>query len=134
MEFSVVEDGCSIANSHPLQKYPALLSSDSYVTALIIRQCHERIFHNKTRETLDEFRSGYWITKARQTIRRIIYRCVWCHSFEGQPFPTPVMAHLPEFKFDSEVPAFQTKKTLAELESSQYHRKDPKLVPNVNRF
>ena len=36
------------------KKFPALLPSDSHVTALIIQQCHERVFHNKTRGTLYE--------------------------------------------------------------------------------
>ena len=91
-----------------LQKYPAFLPLGSYVTALIIRQCHECVFHNKTRETFNEFRSHYWITKIRQTIGRIIRKCAWCRTFEGQPFATPVIAPLPEFRLDSEVSAFQT--------------------------
>ena len=47
------------------QKFPALLPSDPYVTELIIQQCHERVFHNKTRETLTELHSLYWIPRAR---------------------------------------------------------------------
>ena len=31
-----------------------------------------------------------------------------CHRFEEQPYVTPVMAPLPKFRLDSEVPAFQT--------------------------
>ena len=90
------------------QKFPAPLPSDSYVTELIIQQCHERVFHNKTRETLNELRPRYWIPRARQKVLKIIYKCVTCHSFEGQPYVTPVMAPLPEFQLNSEVPAFQT--------------------------
>ena len=90
------------------QKFPALLPSDSYVTELIIQQCHERVFHNKTRETLNELWSHYWVPRARQKVRKIIYKCVICGRFEGQPYVTPVMAPLPEFRLDSEVPAFQT--------------------------
>ena len=90
------------------QKFPALLPSDSYVTELIIQQCHECVFHNKTRETLNELRSHYWVPRARQKVRKIIYKCVTCRRFEGQLYVTPVMAPLPEFRLDSEVPAFQT--------------------------
>ena len=90
------------------QKFPALSPSDSYVTELIIQQCHERVFHNKTRETLNELRSGYWVPRARQKVQKIIYKCVTCHRFEGQLYVTPVMAPLSKFRLDSEVPAFQT--------------------------
>ena len=50
------------------QKFPALLPSDSYVTELIIQQCHERVFRNKTRETLNELRPHYWVPRARQKV------------------------------------------------------------------
>ena len=50
------------------QKFPALLPSDSYVTKLIIQQCHERVFHNKTRETLNELQSHYWVPRAKQKV------------------------------------------------------------------
>ena len=90
------------------QTFPALLPSDSYVTELIIQQCHERVFHNKTRETLNELWSRYWITRARQKVQIISYKCVMCHTFEGEPYVTPVMVPLPRFRLDSEVPAFQT--------------------------
>ena len=90
------------------QKFPALSLSDSYVMELIIQQWHECVFHNKARETLNELRSHYWVPKARQKVRKIIYKCVTCRRFEGQPYVTPVMAPLPEFRLDSEVPAFQT--------------------------
>ena len=90
------------------QKFPALLPSESYVTELIIQQCHERVFHNTTRETLNVLWSRYWIPRARQKVREIICKCVTCHRFEGQPYVTPAMAPLPEFPLDSEVPTFQT--------------------------
>ena len=46
------------------KKFPTLFPSDSYVTELIIQQCYERVFHIKTRETLYELRSRYWIPRA----------------------------------------------------------------------
>ena len=89
------------------QKFPALLPSDSYVTELIIQQCHECVFHNKTKETLNELQSHYWIPRDWQNVQTIIYKCATCHRFEGHPYVTPVMAALAEFRLDSEVPAFQ---------------------------
>ena len=89
------------------QKFPALLPSDSYVTELIIQQCHEHVFHNKTRETFNELRERYWIPRDRQKVRKIINKCVTCRRFERQPYVTPAMAPLPEFRLYSEVPAFQ---------------------------
>ena len=39
---------------------------------------------------------------------KIFYKCFVCRKIEGKPFPSPVSAPLPEFRLNSEVPAFQS--------------------------
>ena len=90
------------------QKFPALLPPDSRLTELIILQCHEKVFHNKTLETLNELRSRFWVVRGRQVVRKIIHRCVVCRKVEGKPFATSVSAPSPEFRLNSEISAFQS--------------------------
>ena len=90
------------------QKFPALLPPDSRLTELIILQYHEKVFHNKTLETLNELRSRFWVVRGRQVVRKIIHRCVVCRKVEGKPFATSVSAPLPEFRLNSEISAFQS--------------------------
>ena len=81
-------------------KFPLLLPSKSYVTDLIIRDCHDKVFHNGVRETLSELRSRYWIVKGRQRIKAVLRGCSLCRIVESLPYPAPVTADLPEFRLD----------------------------------
>ena len=50
--------------------------------------------HNGLKETLTQ----YWIPKGRQTVRRVIYRCVICRRAEGKAYAAPPPPDLPEFR------------------------------------
>ena len=78
-----------------INKHPILLPQRNYLSELIIRDCHEDVMHNGLKETL---RSGYWIPKGRQTVRRVIYRCVICRRAEGKAYAAPPPPDLPEFR------------------------------------
>ena len=76
-------------------KYPILLPRSHHLTSLIVKQAHERVFHNGVKETLAETRSKYWIPSRRSFTRNIIHKCVTCRRFEG-PFKAPQPPPLPE--------------------------------------
>eukprot|EP00112_Aurelia_sp_Birch-Aquarium-sp1_P014174 Seg3041.3 transcript_id=Seg3041.3/GoldUCD/mRNA.D3Y31 product="hypothetical protein" protein_id=Seg3041.3/GoldUCD/D3Y31 len=42
-------------------KHPILLPEEHYITTLIIWDCHKRVLHNGTKETLQELISRFWI-------------------------------------------------------------------------
>eukprot|EP00731_Ephydatia_muelleri_P011218 Em0006g112a len=93
------------ANITDSAKYPILLDSSHHLTCLIVRRCHERVFHNGTKETLTELRGRFWIVKGRQVVRRILRRCVLCKRFEGKPYDEPPPPPLPVFRVQ-EAPPF----------------------------
>ena len=70
-------------------KYPILLPRSHPLTGLIVKQAHERVFHNGVKETLAETRSTYWIPSRQSFTRNIIHKCVTCRKFEGPPFKAP---------------------------------------------
>ncbi|XP_044183283.1 uncharacterized protein LOC122963962 [Acropora millepora] len=86
-------------------KYPILLPADHYLTALIIHDCHKRVLHNGSRETLAELRSRFWIVRGRQVVRKVLSRCVICKRIEGQHYAIPPTAPLPQFRVE-ESPVF----------------------------
>ena len=55
---------------------PILLPKEHHVTNLIIWSCHKRVFHNETKETLEELRSRFLIVQGRQLVKRILHKCV----------------------------------------------------------
>ena len=86
-------------------KHPILLLRSHWLTTLIVRHSHERVFHNGVKETLTDLRAKYWITKARPLIKQIIHRCVLCRKIEGLPYCAPPPPPLPPFRVQ-EAPPF----------------------------
>ena len=81
-------------------KHPMILPGGHWVTTLIIRACHEKVFHDKVKETLAEFRSAYWVTRGRQRVSSVLQTCRLCKILEGLNYPAPVQAELPDFRVD----------------------------------
>ena len=79
-------------------KHPILLPQRNYLSELIIRDCHEDVMHNGLKETLTQLRSRHWIPKGRQTVRRVIYRCIICRRAEGKAYAALPPPDLPEFR------------------------------------
>ena len=50
------------------------------------------------RETLNQIRTKFLITKPRNYIRRIIKKCVICNRHEGNPFQYPATPDLPSYR------------------------------------
>ena len=86
-------------------KHPILLPRTHPLTTLIVREAHERVFHNGVKETLTETRRRFWIPKGRSLTRCIVHRCILCRRFEGVPFQGPPPPPLPDFRV-KEDPAF----------------------------
>ena len=79
-------------------KLPILLPNSHRFTELVIQSAHEKVYHNGVRETLLELRSKYWTPKGRQTVKRILNKCLLCRKLEGLPYPSHAVSDLPEFR------------------------------------
>ena len=83
-------------------RHLAVLSRSHHVTSLIIRHCHESVFHNGFNATPTEVRTEYSITKGRQTVKKELHKCAECRRFLGQHYPMPSSPDLPEFRVQEE--------------------------------
>lgn len=83
-------------------RFPALLPRHHWLTTLIVRYCHERVLHNGLKETLAEVRSKLWITKGRQTVKYVLFKCSVCKRLQGRHYPVPESPDLPSFRVREE--------------------------------
>ena len=79
-------------------KLPIRLPHSHHFTDLVIQSAHEKVYHNCVRQTLSEIRSKYWIPIDRQTVKRILDKCLLCRKLEGLPYPSLTVSDLPEFR------------------------------------
>lgn len=76
------------------RKYPIILPNKHHLTELIIRNTHYRNLHAGPQAILAAVRNNYWPTSGRNTIRRVLRRCVVC--FRAKPtIATQLMGSLP---------------------------------------
>ena len=83
-------------------KFPVLLPREHCFTRLVILKCHEQVMHNGVAETLVQLRSKYWVVKGRQTVKKILSKCVVCKKLEGRPYGVPPTPQLPEFRLSDD--------------------------------
>ena len=77
-------------------KFPILLRSQSHFTMLVVLKIHERTYHSGVGETLRNILELYWIVKGRQTVEKVLRKCVLCKFIQGQII-TPPGTHFPSF-------------------------------------
>ena len=73
-------------------KFPILLPKADHLTTLIVRARHDSVLHGGVAQTLTDLRQRYWIPQGRQSITKIISKCLICKKAEGRAFssqPTP---------------------------------------------
>ena len=95
--------GCSLNSNLPSETIHAiLLPRDHCITNLIIKDCHERVMHNGTKETVLQLRSHFWVIKGCQLVKKLIRKCVTCKKIQGQSYASPATGQLPEFRVREE--------------------------------
>ena len=80
------------------------MPKDNYFTKLLVKYCHELVLHNSQKETLNGLRTKFWIPKARNYIRKILFKCLLCKRHEGQPFTYPSPPDLPRSRLSDAYP------------------------------
>ena len=86
-------------------RHPILLPKNHAFTKLVVKQAHERVFHNGLNETLAELRTSYWVIQARALVKQFIGHCYICRRFEARPYRAPPPPPLPPFRV-REAPPF----------------------------
>ena len=89
-------------------KTPILLPSRHHYSDLVLRECHDRVFHNGVKDTLNLARENYWVLRGRQAAKRLVRRCIVCKKYEGIPFKFNVTPDLPNIRVDDAPPFTHT--------------------------
>ncbi|XP_064475845.1 uncharacterized protein LOC135389743 [Ornithodoros turicata] len=78
------------------QRHPVVLPKKNHYSEMLIRQYHWDLLHAGVRDTLVHLRERYWVVQGRQTVKKILKRCVVCQRFnarssqqEAAPLPSP---------------------------------------------
>ena len=85
-----------------------LLPTNNHFSELVVQDCHQRVFHNGTRETLNLLRQSYWLPKGREIVKKLVRRCFLCRKLEGLPFKTIFCPDLPPCRVDEGPPFANT--------------------------
>ena len=88
-------------------KQPILLPSKHWYTDLLIER-HRTMHHDGIRETVNCIREDYWILRARESVKRVLKKCVVCKRMEGKPFATPKIPQLQPERVCEEPPFTNT--------------------------
>ena len=83
-------------------KHPTIIPKDHHITELIIKDSHNKVYHNGVKETLTQVKIQYWITRGRQAVKKIIGTCITCKRLKWVSFRSPPTAPLPNSRFNEE--------------------------------
>ena len=72
-----------------------LLPRHSYLTNLIILDCHHRQRHVGVGGTIVALRNPFWVPSARAETRRLLVKCVTCKKVTGHHYALPMPPELP---------------------------------------
>ena len=75
-------------------RHPIVVPKDSSVTALLVKESHERLGHLGVGTVLADLRERFWIVNGHATVKKILRRCVICRRVRG-PVVHQNMADLP---------------------------------------
>ena len=74
---------------------PIMLGKDHYLTKLIIQDFHLKCSHLGLQTTINVLRNhGFWITCARQSVKKVISKCITCQKFNNFAFSYPKMTNI----------------------------------------
>ena len=77
-------------------KNPVILPAKEPVVTRFVQWCHSKVQHLGKTTTLGEIRArGYWLLRAQDQVRRVIFECVTCRALRGMPVQQK-MGELPE--------------------------------------
>ena len=81
--------------------------------SLIVKACHERVYHNGVKETLTQLLSRFWIVWGRQVVKKTLHGCTLCHRLQEKPYSPANPPALPLFRITKGQPFTYTGVDLA---------------------
>jgi hypothetical protein len=86
-------------------KNPIILDKDHPITYLLIYYYHSKNCHIGTETVICNIRQKFWITKCRNTVKKIIHLCQYCKNKKAKP-QIPLMGQLPNCRINPTERAF----------------------------
>ena len=86
------------------RKLPLLLRSHSHFTTLVIRDSHEKVFHNSVNSALSLSRNKYWLIRGRQSVKSLLQQSVTCKYINAKIVVPPATPTLPQIRLDYNFP------------------------------
>ena len=94
-------------------KTPIVLKHDHWISKLIIRDCHERVYHNGVSETVALVKTKYFIPRCRQIAKGLIRSCFVCRWIDSKPYNWRTDPPLPDIRVSVKHPFSATGVDLA---------------------
>ena len=73
------------------------------MTKLLVLKCHEKVFHDGVKQTLNEFRNEFWINQGRNYIRKLLNSCFICKPLQSRSYSYPEKSNLPGYRINRTV-------------------------------
>ena len=84
---------------------PVLISGSSPLASLLINYAHKECLHMGLNSTLYYLRNmGFWLTRARVSVRKIVGGCMICLKYRAKSFNPPEAGDLPASRIDQITP------------------------------
>ena len=84
--------------------YPYIIPTEHYFATLIVLKSHDNVKHNGVRDTINNLREEFWISKSRNFVKGIINKCLLCQKFEGPCYDYPKLGPLPDSRVNFDFP------------------------------
>ena len=87
-EFRLIRCGSRLNNAKIENecKHPCLLPKEHLFTKLAVLHAHYLVKHSNMRDTLNQLRSEFWISKCRPYVKVILSSCPRCKTFQSNPY------------------------------------------------
>lgn len=71
-------------------KNPAVLDGSHYITLLLIEEKHRQLHHGNHQTVMNEIRQRYYVTKLRNSVKKITRECLTCKIRRQKPQSAPL--------------------------------------------
>ncbi|XP_064488427.1 uncharacterized protein LOC135400524 [Ornithodoros turicata] len=66
------------------ERHPLILPGSHHYTKLLVMQAHHRLLHAGVRDTLVHICENFWIIRAHQLVKGVIYQCIICKRLQAK--------------------------------------------------
>ena len=85
-------------------KFPILLPPKHPFVNLMVKQAYDLVKHSGINATSMALRERLWILRGRETVERILRRCIVCRRYETKPCKPTRFADLPDNRVSKDTP------------------------------